>query len=182
MHRSSPEDFRAIGVVIAAHGLQGTLKIESWSDFPERFSALKRVYLKTTVGELSEHRMKDVRLGPRHVLLKLADLTRREQAEDYRGAEVLVPDDESWPLPPNRYYISDLVGIEAIGTDDIVLGTVTDVAVGGAQDILIVEGPFGELMIPLVDQWVVEVSVLTRKVRIANWKDLVNPEECKDAD
>jgi 16S rRNA processing protein RimM len=182
MRRPSPEDFRAIGVVVAAHGLQGTLKIESWSDFAERFSALKQVYLKTTGGELSHHDVKGVRLGPRYVLLKLADLTHRDQAEDCRGAEVLVPDEESWPLPPNRYYISDLVGIEAIGTDETVLGTVTDVAVGGAQDILVVEGPFGELMVPMVDEWVVDVSLAARTVRIANWRDLANPEECKDAD
>lgn len=178
----SPEDFRTIGKVVAAHGLQGTLKVESWSDFGERFTALGHVYLRTPSGELSRHEVKGVRLGPRYVLVKLADLTRREQAERHREAELLVPDEESWPLPPNRYYISDFIGIEAVGTDETALGHVSDVVAGGAQDILVVEGPYGELMIPMVDEWVLEVDLAARKIRVANWQDLAYPEECKDAD
>ena len=41
----SPEDVRAIGVIVGAHGLQGTFKLASLSDFPERFEALRTVYL-----------------------------------------------------------------------------------------------------------------------------------------
>lgn len=182
MDPSSLKDFRAIGKVVAAHGLQGTLKVESWSDFAQRFFALKWVYLKVKGGELSRHKVKDVRLGSRYVLLKLEGLTRREETEDFREAELLIPEAESWPLPPNRFYISDLIGLEAFGTDGTVLGQVSDVLTGGAQDILSVDGPYGEMMIPLVDEWVRDIDIASGKVHINNWQSLVNPEECKDAD
>jgi len=178
---ANPEDFRIIGKVVAAHGLQGTLKVESWSDFPERFTALKQVYLRNTKGELSLHEVAGVRFSPQYVLLKLVGVSRREQAENYREAELLVPDEESWPLSTDRYYISDLVGIEAVGTDETILGQVVDVATGGAQDLLIIEGPHGELLIPMVDEWVLKVDLAARKILVANWRDLIYPEECKDA-
>jgi len=177
-----PDDFRAIGKVVAPHGLQGALKVESWSDFPERFEALRGVYLRRVTGELARHEVKSVRFGSRHILLKLEGLTHREQVEEYREAELLVPDEESWPLPQNRYYVSDLVGMETVGTDETLLGRVIEIDAGGAQDILRVQGPHGELMIPLVDEWVPDIDIVARKIRISNWQNLVNREECKGED
>jgi 16S rRNA processing protein RimM len=177
-----PENFRAIGRVVSLHGLQGALKVESWSDFPERFEALRWIYLRRVTGELERHEVKNVRFGSRHILLKLEGLTHREQVEEYREAELLVPDEESWPLPQNHYYVSDLIGMETVGTDETLLGEVIEIDAGGAQDILRVQGPFGELMIPLVDEWVSEIDIAARKIRVSNWKNLVNPEESKDED
>ncbi len=182
MPHRSPDDFRALGRVVAPHGLQGALKVESWSDFPERFEALQWVYLRRVTGELARHEVKNVRFGSRHIFLKLEGLTHREQVEEYREAELLVPDEESWPLPQNRYYVSDIVGMAVVGADDTLLGEVIGIETGGAQDILTVRGTLGELMIPIVDEWISEIDTAARKVRISNWQNLVNPEECKGED
>ncbi len=182
MSPANPEDFRAIGKVVAAHGLQGTLKIVSLSDFDERFDALEWVFLQVEEREPKRYKVVDVRFSSRYVLLKLDGLTRREQAEELREAELLVPESERWPLPPNRYYISELIGLQAVGLDEMMLGSVTDVICSGAQDILVVDGPHGELLIPIVDEWVSEVDIAAGKVRIVNWQGLVFPENTKDAD
>jgi 16S rRNA processing protein RimM len=182
MPHSIPDDFRAIGRVVAPHGLQGALKVEPWSDFPERFAALQWIYLRPVNGEPARHEVKSVRWGDRHVFLKLVGFTQREQVEQFREAELLVPEEESWPLPSNRYYESDLLGMTVVGSDETLLGQVIDIETGGAQDILRVEGPFGELMIPLVDEWVPDMDVEARKLRVSNWENLVNPEECKGED
>ena len=182
MDPSSLNEFRIIGKVVAAHGLQGTLKIESWSDFDQRFDALKWVFIKAKGRELSRYKVKDVRFGSKYVLLKLEGLTSREEAESIREAELLIPDAESWPLPSGRYYISDLVGLAVVGTDETNIGRVINVLVESAQDILVVEGPFGELMIPFVDEWVGEVDLDLKVIQIKNWQGLVYPEECRDAD
>jgi 16S rRNA processing protein RimM len=182
MSPPNPEDFRAIGKVVAAHGLQGTLKVDSWSDFDERFDALEWVFLQVEGREPARFKVVDVRFSTRHVLLKLDGLTRREQAETFKDAELLVPESERWPLPPNRYYISELIGLEAIGLDETKLGSVTDVICSGAQDILVVDGPHGELLIPIVDEWVSDVNIAAGQVRIADWKGLIFPENLNDAD
>ncbi|MBU1707418.1 ribosome maturation factor RimM [bacterium] len=182
MSPPNPEEFRAIGKVVAAHGLQGTLKVDSWSDFDERFDALEWVFLRVEGREPERYKVVDVRFSSRYVLLKLDGLTRREQAEEFREAELLIPESESWPLPPNRYYVSELIGLEAVGMDETILGFVTDVITSGAQDILVVGRPHGELLIPIVDEWVSEVDIAAGKVRIANWQGLVFPEDSNDED
>jgi 16S rRNA processing protein RimM len=182
MSPPTPEDFRAIGKVIVAHGLQGTLKVDSWSDFDERFDALEWVFLQVEGNEPVKFKVVDVRFSTRHVLLKLDGLTKREQAEQFKNAELLVPESERWPLPPNRYYISELIGLHAIGSDETELGSVTDIITSGAQDLLVVDGPHGELLIPIVDEWVSEVDVVAGKVHIINWQGLVFPENSNDAD
>ncbi|MFH1009820.1 MAG: ribosome maturation factor RimM [bacterium] len=181
-HPNREEDFRIIGKVVAAHGLQGTLKIESWSDFPERFRTLTWVFLKQPSGQLSRHEVKNVRFGTHHVFMKLDGLVRREQAEEYRDSELLIFDKESWPLPPDRYYVSDLIEMAIVGTDGTELGRITDAQTGAAQDILVVEGPYGELLIPFVSEWVTEVDMTARRLRVANWQELIYPEECPSAD
>ena len=182
MSPANPENFRAIGKVVAAHGLQGTLKIVSLSDFDERFDALEWVFLQVEGREPARYKVVDVRFSSRYVLLKLDGLTRREQAEELREAELLVPESERWPLPPNRYYVSELIGLQAVGLDETMLGSVTDVICSGAQDILVVDGPHGELLIPIVDEWVSEVDIAAGEVRIVNWQGLASPENLKDAD
>jgi 16S rRNA processing protein RimM len=182
MQPPNPEDFRIIGRVVAAHGLQGTLKVESWSDFPERFASVRRLCLKRPDGQISSHEVKNVRSSSRYVFIKLVDLHRREEADEYRDSEVLIPDEESWPLPPDRYYVSELIGMMVLGTDGTDLGKVVDGNAGEAQDILTVDGPFGELLIPMVSEWVTEVDMTGRKIQIANWQALAYPEECRDAD
>lgn len=176
----SPEDLRTIGVITGVHGLQGTLRVTPLSDFPERFAALRTVYLMRDGLVLGEYQVKRVKWMQAQLLLTLREVTKRENADLLREAEVCVPESETWPLPENVFYVSELIGYGAVAEDGKEIGTLTDV-VEGAQDTLVVTTPHGELLVPFVHEWVGEVNSERRTIQILNWRRLTDSEEIPES-
>jgi 16S rRNA processing protein RimM len=171
----NPDNLRTVGVIAGAHGLQGTFKLEPLSDFPERFEALRTVYLLRGETVLSQCRVKNVRWANAVVLVTLREIRTREEAEDLRGVELCVPESEAWKLPTDVYYTSDLLGFAGIAEDGTVLGILKDVQ-PGAQDILQFDKDGEELLVPFVSEWVGQVDPVKRTIEILNWRRLTEGE------
>jgi 16S rRNA processing protein RimM len=167
------DDLRIVGVVVGAHGLQGALKLIPLSDFPERFQALTTVYLTRADEILAQAQVKRVRYAGLHVHLTLRDVTTREAAEALRGAEVCVPDSETWTLPENTFYVSDLLGFEVIGDDGAKIGVVRNILTG-PQGILQIAQGLQEYLVPFVDDWVGKIDAERRTIEILNWRRLLS--------
>jgi len=173
-----PEDLRAVGVVVGAHGLQGTLKLSPLSDFPERFQALETVYLTRGAEIIAQAHVKRVRHAAAYVHVTLREVTTREAAEALTGVEVCVPDSETWTLPENVYYVSDLLGFEVIGDDGTKIGVLRNI-LAGPQGILEIAQGTHEYLVPFVDDWVGRIDAERRTIEILSWRRLLSPEIVK---
>ena len=169
------EDLRTVGIVAGTHGLDGTLKLNPLSDFPERYHALRIVYLKREDTVLAKMHVTAVRLATTQVLITLREISTPEAAREFRGAELCVAEAETWKLPANTYYISDLRGFRAVGEDGAEIGILIDV-LSGAQDILQIDHHGQELLVPLVGEWVGRVDTAARTIEILNWRRLLEAE------
>jgi 16S rRNA processing protein RimM len=161
-------ELRIIGVITAPHGLQGTVKVISLSDFPERFLHLKSCYLRRKDDSIVEAIATNAKFAGRYVFLTLDISRSRDEADAIRGCEICVAEKDSWPLPSDTYYISDIIGFKAISEDGRELGRLSGI-IRGAQDILQIEGPKGELLVPFVKEWVGPVNVPDKRILILNW-------------
>jgi 16S rRNA processing protein RimM len=81
-----------------------------------------------------------------------------------RGAPLEVPREELPEPQEGEYYVFQLVGLEVEEEGGGVLGTVTDVAPGVANDVLELDSG---LALPLVDACVREVDLEGRRIRVA---------------
>lgn len=99
-------------------------------------------------------------------LVKFADVDDRETAETLRGP-LYVPASDARPLEAGEFWEHDLQGLEVVHaqTGDVV-GTVAHVLEGPAQDLLVLDTPSGERMVPFVSEIVVAVDVDARRVEI----------------
>ena len=90
----------------------------------------------------------------------------RDAAETLRGA-LYVPADERRDLDAGEFWEHDLQGLDVVhaGTG-AVIGTVSQVLEGRAQDLLAVDTPAGERLVPFVRAIVVEVDPAARRVTI----------------
>ncbi len=131
---TTDEDWLLIGRVVGAHGLNGHVKVYPESDFPERFvkpgerwlqkSGKAPVPVKITSGRYLE--------GTKNYLVKLAGVDYRDQAEDLRSAQLLVPATDRLPLDPGEFHVEDLIGLKVVvQADQTELGTVTDIFTTG---------------------------------------------------
>jgi len=171
----NPEDLRTVGVIVGAHGLQGTFKLQPLSDFPERFEALRTVYLLRGESVLAQCEVKNLRWANAVLLVTLKEIRTREQAEDLLGAELCVAEAETWKLPRDVFYTSDILGYTGVGDDGTLLGILKEV-LPGAQDILQFEKEGEELLVPFVSEWVGRVDTLKRTIEILNWRRLSDSE------
>jgi 16S rRNA processing protein RimM len=174
--REDVPELRTIGVIVGTHGLDGTLKITPLSDFPERFDALDSVYLSREGERPRPDRVSRVRWSGGSVLITVKGVSDREAAREWRGAELCVREEETWKLPPDVYYVTDLLGFVAIGQDHQQIGVLRNV-IRGAQDILEIEREGEEsFLVPFVRQWIGRVDTDARTIEILNWRDLAAPE------
>ncbi len=144
-----------IGRVLKAHGVRGSVRVESLTDFPDRFSKGQQL---TVGGRLLTITGADESDGS--LLLTFAEIGDREEAAALRGAYITVPIAEARPLPPNRFYHYQLVGLGVVDrASGRSLGRVAEVLSYPANDVLrITDGP-RERLIPMVSSAVVAVEL-----------------------
>ncbi|CAN5775587.1 ribosome maturation factor RimM [soil metagenome] len=99
------------------------------------------------------------------MLAKFEGVDDRFAADGLRGP-LYAPAGDVRPLAEDEYWPQDLVGYEVRLASGAAVGTVTRVDFGVAQDLLAVETPGGERLVPLVKEIVVDVSSAGRRVTI----------------
>ena len=137
------------------------MKVVPESRYPERFQQLRRVY----VGE--GHQPLDVRGLRRHggrILLKLQGINSREEAMALSRSYLYVPGTETIALPPDEYFVYQIVGLRVETETGETLGTVRDVLETGSNDVYVVQGPRGEVLIPALKEVVRTLDLAAGRV------------------
>ena len=141
--------------IVATHGIRGEVKAVIITDFPERFARLNRA----VIGEDDRtYEVEATRLHKGMVLLKMGGVDTCDDADALRGAMVRVPIEEAVPLEPDSYYWHQIIGLRAVTPQGEPLGEVVDILQLPANDVYVVKGPDGELLIPAVEDYVLSIN------------------------
>ncbi len=143
----TPEDFLVVAQVLGPHGVRGELKCRLVTDFPDRFKRGTRVYVGSPPGE---HRIAAARVSGRLVYLKIVGIGERATVDALRGSDVLVAVEDAMPLPEGQFYWRDVVGLRVEDTHGRHLGEVVDILATGANDVYVVRGDLGEILVPAI--------------------------------
>jgi 16S rRNA processing protein RimM len=156
----------AIAKITKIHGIRGEVVAFLLTDFPERFRDLGKVYLKGADCTGWEE-IERFRFHKNRVILKFRGRERPETVQDLVGCELQIPESERVELPEDTYFDSDLRGC-AVLEGEVALGSVTDVFKAGQGTVnLVVTAEDGrEFMVPLVKEFVLDISVRERVIRV----------------
>ena len=161
------EEMVLVGRIARPHGLRGEVAVEPETDFvEERFAPGERLWVEGRDG-LEALTVGSVRMHGRRPLVAFSGRARREDVESLAGRELRVPEDALRPLPEGRYYHHQLRGCRVETTTGRLVGTVARVDDGVGDGWLVVDGPAGEVLVPLAGDICVEVDVAARRIRIA---------------
>jgi 16S rRNA processing protein RimM len=149
-----PPGFVAVGRVSTAWGVRGVIKVIPLVDKQERLASGRSV---TVAGQ--RRTIENSRWQKGMAYLKLSGIDDRETAFALRGQLLTVPESELEPLGEGQYYRFQLVGLAVESTAGASLGHVTDVLGTGANDVYIVQGERGEILIPATDDIVKEIDL-----------------------
>ena len=146
----------AVGRIGGAHGIHGELKVEVLTDFPHRFEPGSRLFLE---GEEVEREVVSARPHKAYMLVKLKNIENRTEAQQLRGLHLLVHRDNATPLPEDEYYTDELVGLRVITTEGVNLGELTEVLWTAANEVYVVQGGYGEVLLPAIADVIQEVDL-----------------------
>ena len=144
----------SIGRVSSAHGVRGDIKVQPLTDFPERFDPGKTFWL-----DGSKHVIERSRWQQGLAVIKVDGIETREAVAAIRGHELQIPEPEALAEDAGVYYQHDIIGLKVQSVDGEALGKVTDVLSTGANDVYVVRGQRGEVLLPAVDDVVHEIDV-----------------------
>lgn len=153
-----------VGKIVNTHGLKGEVKIVTWTDYPEVFEDLEYVFTKKKNEEIKLN-LKEIKYQKNNIIAKFLEINSIEEAETFKNCVLTAERDMLGELPEGVYYIADLIGCEVFDEKGESLGKISDVFNTGANDIYAVSAPQRkDLLIPVMDETVLDVDVLNKKV------------------
>lgn len=166
-----PEQLLTVGKLVNTHGIKGEIKVLAITDFPEeRFAKGKRLFLIPGDGTPSFWiTVESSRFHKNTYILKVEGFTNINQVEKYKGSVLKVSQDDLVELPDNEYYYHDIIGCNVFADDneDKSLGIITEIMSTGANDVWVVKPVSGsDILIPVIDEVVLDVDVTNKKVKI----------------
>ncbi len=155
-----------VGRLVKAHGLKGALKLELYTDNPER-RFVPGAEFTLQVPEASPWHGKSITVREYRVMngnpvVFFDDIDDREGAEGLVRA-ILWIDQDIDEVEDDAWYDHQLVGLDVV-RDDKVIGTVARVEHMPAQDLLIVRSGDQDVMVPFVAAIVPTVDVAGGRV------------------
>ena len=157
------EEWLTVGKIVGVQGLQGELRVNPASDFPERFTTPGPRWLRSRKGgEPTEVKLRKGRQLPGKSLfvVRFDGVNNRSGAEALVGQELLVPADDRPELEEGEFHLLDLIGLEArLSSEGPVVGTVSDLISGGNDLLELTTADGRKLMIPFVEAIVPDVHL-----------------------
>ena len=173
------DDMALVGRITRPHGLRGQVVVRPETDFiEERFAGGATFWTRSAAGN-EQLTVVSARVQNGRPIVAFEGFTRVEDVERLAGLELRIPEDALQPLRPGTYYEHQLVGCAVETTAGDVVGQVAKVEGGVGASRLVMNGPRGEILVPLAVDICVEIDVVNRKIRIEPPDGLLELNETK---
>ena len=155
-----------VGQIVGAHGIAGAVKAHLFSGPDCVFAPDDRVRLKTAKGDVLTFALDWARPHKQNMLMGLAGVTTRSQAEALVGAQVVVARCELPPLEPGTHYWTDLIGLTVHAADRGCIGRISAIIPTAGNDVYVVRDGQRETLIPAVASVVLEIDLKAKTMRV----------------
>tara|TARA_B100000214_G_scaffold367456_1_gene337618 strand:+ start:1103 stop:1642 length:540 start_codon:yes stop_codon:yes gene_type:complete len=151
-----------IGKIVAPQGLQGKLRVNPCSEFPERFIEPGNRWIQITDEDPKKIYLVSGSQIPGKSLfvVKIDGVKNRSEAELLVGYKLLVPAESRPKMKKNEIHFLDLIGMKAfLAKNNSLIGTVKDLRKAG-NDLLEIETVDKKIiLVPFVQEIVPDLNV-----------------------
>lgn len=166
------EDCYYLGKITKKHGFKGNLILHLETDEPELYQNMESVFIETngmlvpfffeTIGPHSKNKL----------LVKFEDLTP-EEAEKLVNRSVWLPLDTLPELEDDAFYYHEIIGYKVIDGRKGEIGLIKNVNDSGMQALFEIDFDGKQILIPVVDDWILEVNKDEKFIRIETPEGLI---------
>ena len=158
-----------LGRVLRPHGVRGELRVEVLTAYPERVVSAMVVYLGRQPDDAASavaYTVEGVRTHHQYLIIKLEGISGRDAADLLRDHYVMIGLDDAIPLEEDEFYLFQAIGLEVYADDGEHLGHVTEILETGANDVYIVHGPRGEVLLPAIDECILDIDLDAKRMTV----------------
>ncbi len=155
-----------MGRIASAHGIKGWVKIQPYTEYLDSLLDYKTWWIGAEQGPWQEVKVLECEAHNKTLAALLPNCPDRNASERLKGLLIAVPRDSLPKQPDDEYYWSDLIGLAVVNEAGITLGAVTQLLETGANQVLMVQGDSGEILIPFVATAIKQVDVKNKTIRV----------------
>ena len=145
----------AVGEVLSTHGVSGGVRARVLSDVAHRFDPGQKIHILGI-----PYRIAKSSSGPSdRVFLQLHGLGTVEAARALVGQLITVPPEAVPQLPDGEYFHFQLLGLKVLTQEGEDLGRISDILETGSNDVYVVGGPGGEVLVPALADVIMSVDL-----------------------
>jgi 16S rRNA processing protein RimM len=158
-----------VGRLGAAHGVRGWLRVQSYTDPPQRLFEWTRWLLQPERGDSREVAVLEVRPQGNGWIVRLEGVDERDGASRLTGQMILVEREHLPPAAGREHYREDLVGFEARNLEGALLGAVDHFVDTPGNAVMVIKGA-REHWVPVTTQHLRKVDKDTRSL-VVDWPE-----------
>lgn len=161
-----PSRYLTIGRIAKPQGIRGEVVVTIDTDFPSRFFDEDTFLLRKPGEAPTEYPIDHVRPHKDRVVIKFQHCNSRNDAEQLRGMEIVIPEEDRITDDEDFFYYDELEDMVVLDEQGNTVGTVQSVMMVPGRDVLVVVSGSREVLIPFAADICYEVNRETRTVRV----------------
>ena len=145
-------EFFLIAKIQSAFNKEGFVRIFAYSDFPERYFNLHKVYIDFS-GIKKEFYVEKIKKEKDFFIFKFKNFNSDSDVEVLSGRDIFVDEYDVVELPADQYFIHDIIG-SSVYRNEILVGKIVDVMVLPANDVYVMDADGKEILIPAIKEFI----------------------------
>lgn len=160
------EDCFYLGHISRKHGLKGEVIAVLDTDQNEKYRNMESVFLLLQ-DELVPFFIDEIALNSKgHFILKFEDIEDVEESDKLIGRELYLPLDVLPPLNGKAFYFHEVINFKVLDKTEGEIGLCKDVNDNSAQPIFEIQNDLEEILIPAVDEFIVEINREKKEIHL----------------
>lgn len=159
-------EFLSIGILRKPHGIKGEMKMEIWTDFPERLKKGIIVY----IGEQrNEFLIESFFMKKGGYLVQLQGIVDPETCTSLVNKIVYVSSKNRPCLDGNQFYHHQVIGLDVFTKDNIYLGKIKEIIRTGSNEVYVIQKTGNvkdEVLIPVIPSVYMNIDLSEHKMII----------------
>ena len=163
---ASEFDLFHFGAIVGTHGLKGDLKVRPIIRESTLLCEADEIMIRADDG--NEFKAVPVRIVPHkgNILLRLKGYENINLVAEFVGCDVLMFRSQMSETDEGISFWQDIEGFEVFDLRCGFLGTLGNMFKTAAHDVYVVQGPFGEVLMPAVAQFITEVDHAGKRMTV----------------
>jgi len=165
-----------VGEIVNTHGIRGELKIVPHTDFAEqRFAKGSKLVIVASNGTHTEVTVQSSRSNKKVYIVAFKEFTNINEVEKFKGSLLKIDEKYQDDLEEDEYYYHEIIGCMVETEEGEQLGEIIEILSPGANDVWVIKRPKNkQLLIPVIDDVVLEVDVANKKVIVSLMEGLLD--------